>query len=211
MKPSGTPPAARPPPATIHDVAAAAGVSLGTVSKGLNGTGQLREETRQRVHQAAKRLNFRPNNLAQSLLRGRSFTIGLISTDRYGRFSIPVLEGVEDALENARVSVFLCNGADDPDREREHVEQLLDEARGRHHRHSPPRRSAAAAQASRALRPGALRVRASAACESALPLAGRLGRGPARRGTPDRERSKADWAYYRPRWTSRRCGIAAPG
>jgi LacI family transcriptional regulator len=125
MKPSGIPPAARPPQATIHDVAAAAGVSPGTVSKSLNGTGQLREETRQRVHQAAKRLNFRPNHLAQSLLRGRSFTIGLISTDRYGRFSIPVLEGVEDALENARVSVFLCNGADDPDREHEHVEQLL--------------------------------------------------------------------------------------
>ena len=125
MKPPGAPPAARLVPATIHDVAAAAGVSLGTVSKGLNGTGQLREETRQRVHQAAKRLNFRPNHLAQSLLRGRSFTIGLISTDRYGRFSIPVLEGIEDALEDARVSVFLCNGSDDAEREREHVEQLL--------------------------------------------------------------------------------------
>ena len=116
---------ARPLPVTIRDVAAAAGVSLGTVSKGLNGTGQLRKETRQRVRQAAKRLNFRPNHLAQSLLRGRSFTIGLISTDRYGRFSIPVLEGIEDALERARVSVFLCSGADDPDREREHTEQLL--------------------------------------------------------------------------------------
>ena len=125
MKPAAPSKAARPAPPTIHDVAAAAGVSLGTVSKGLNGTGQLREETRERVHRAAKRLNFRPNHLAQSLLRGRSFTIGLISTDRYGRFSIPVLEGIEDALEDARVSVFLCNGADDPDREREHVEQLL--------------------------------------------------------------------------------------
>jgi LacI family transcriptional regulator len=112
-------------PATIHDVAAAAGVSVGTVSKGLNGTGQLREETRQRVHRAAKRLKFRPNDLAQSLLRGRTYTVGLISTDRYGRFSIPLLEGIEDALENARMSVFLCNGGDDPQRERRHVEQLL--------------------------------------------------------------------------------------
>ena len=119
------PPRARRVPTTIRDVAAAAGVSLGTVSKSLNGTGQLREETRQRVHRAAKRLNFRPNNLAQSLLRGRSFTVGLISTDRYGRFSIPILEGIEDALEGTQVSVFLCNGADDPNREREHVEQLL--------------------------------------------------------------------------------------
>jgi LacI family transcriptional regulator len=112
-------------PATIHDVAAAAGVSVGTVSKSLNGTGQLREQTRQRVLRAAERLEFRPNDLAQSLLRGRTYTVGLISTDRYGRFSIPLLEGIEDALENARMSVFLCNGGDDAERERRHVEQLL--------------------------------------------------------------------------------------
>jgi LacI family transcriptional regulator len=122
MKTAG---ATRRSPATIHDVAAAAGVSVGTVSKGLNGTGQLREETRERIHKAAKRLDFRPNDLAQSLLRGRSFTVGLISTDRYGRFSIPVLEGIEDTLGSARVSVFLCNAADDPARERAHIEQLL--------------------------------------------------------------------------------------
>lgn len=125
MKSSRSSPAARRSPSTIRDVAAAAGVSPGTASKGLNGTGQLRDETRERVHQAAKKLNFRPNNLAQSLLSGRSFTVGLISTDRYGRFSIPVMEGIEDALESARMSVFLCNGADDPDRERRHIEQLL--------------------------------------------------------------------------------------
>src|SRR5206468_2085376 len=68
---------------------------------------------------------FRPNDLAQSLLRGRTFTVGLISADSYGRFSIPILEGVENALGIARMSVFLCNAADDPNREREHVEQLL--------------------------------------------------------------------------------------
>ena len=73
---------------------------------------------------AAERLGFRPNELAQSLLRKRSFTVGLISTDSYGRFSIPVLEGIEGALEPARLSVFLCR-ADDPVRERRHVDSLL--------------------------------------------------------------------------------------
>ncbi len=115
----------RTAPATVHDVARAAGVSVGTVSKSLNGTGTLREETRLKVRRVAERLGFRPNDLAQSLLRGRSFTVGLISTDRYGRFSIPVLEGIEDALGMARMSVFLCNGADDPARERQHIESLL--------------------------------------------------------------------------------------
>jgi LacI family transcriptional regulator len=109
---------------TIRDVARAAGVSVGTVSKALNGGGQLREETRTTVRVAAERLGFRPNDLAQSLLRKRTFTVGLISTDSYGRFSIPVLEGIESALEPARISVFLCR-ADDPLRERRHVESLL--------------------------------------------------------------------------------------
>ena len=110
---------------TIRDVAKAASVSPSTVSKALNNTGHVRNETRERVIGAARRLNFRPNDLAQSLLRGKSFTVGLISADSYGRFSIPILEGVESALGSARMSVFLCNAADDPNREREHIEQLL--------------------------------------------------------------------------------------
>lgn len=112
-------------PATIWDVAHAAGVSVGTVSKALNGRGQLREETRSLVRSAAERLGFRPNDLAQSLLRKRSFTVGLISTDAYGRFSIPVLEGIESALEPARISVFLCSAADDPAREQQHIDSLM--------------------------------------------------------------------------------------
>ncbi len=117
-------PAARKSPVTIWDVAQASGVSVGTVSKALNGRGQLREETRATVQSAAERLGFRPNDLAQSLLRKRTFTVGLISTDSYGRFSIPVLQGIESALEAAHISVFLCS-ADDPTREHRHVESLL--------------------------------------------------------------------------------------
>ena len=112
-------------PSTIWDVARDAGVSVSTVSKALNGRGQLREETRSLVQSAAARLNFRPNNLAQALLRKRSFTVGLISTDSHGRFSIPLLQGIEDALEAAQISVFLCTAADDLARERQHVSSLL--------------------------------------------------------------------------------------
>jgi LacI family transcriptional regulator len=115
----------RKPPSTIWDVARAAGVSVGTVSKALNGRGQLRNETRTLVRSVADQLGFRPNDLAQSLLRKRSFTVGLISTDSYGRFSIPVLEGIEGALEASRLSVFLCNATDDPVRERQHIESML--------------------------------------------------------------------------------------
>lgn len=110
---------------TIHDVARAAGVTIGTVSKVLHGQGKLRSETRERVQAEALRLGFRPNDLAQSLLRKRSFTVGLITTDSYGRFSIPLMSGIEDALETARISVFLCDARDDAQREQQHINSLL--------------------------------------------------------------------------------------
>jgi LacI family transcriptional regulator len=110
---------------TIHDVAEAAGVSIGTVSKALRGKGRLRDTTRERVRTTANRLGFRPNDLAHSLHRKRSLTVGLLSNDSYGRFSIPLLEGIQQTLGNAGMSVFLCNAFDDPERERQHVESLL--------------------------------------------------------------------------------------
>jgi LacI family transcriptional regulator len=109
---------------TIKDVAAAAGVSIGTASKALNGQGKLRAETRDRVAQAAERLGFAPNTLAQALLAGRSFTVGLITTDSFGRFSIPVMLGAEDALGTGQISVFMCDTRDDPERERRYIEML---------------------------------------------------------------------------------------
>jgi DNA-binding LacI/PurR family transcriptional regulator len=65
---------------TIRDVARVANVSVGTVSKALNGQGSLREETRLHVQTVAKQMGFRPNDLVLSMLRQRSFTVGLIST-----------------------------------------------------------------------------------------------------------------------------------
>ncbi|HEX2913199.1 MAG TPA: LacI family DNA-binding transcriptional regulator [Chloroflexia bacterium] len=110
---------------TIKDVAKRAGVSISTVSKALNGQGKLKASTRELVKQAALELNFRPNDLAQSLIRGRSYTVGLLTTDFSGRFSLPLLTGIENALGIEKISVFLCNAQDDPERERQHVEALL--------------------------------------------------------------------------------------
>jgi LacI family transcriptional regulator len=112
-------------PLTIHDVARAANVSIGTVSKALNNNGTLKQATRDRVIAVAKGLGFRPNDLAQSLHRGQTFTVGLITSDSFGRFSIPIMEGLEEELSDSRISVFMCNGADDPEREARHVDSLL--------------------------------------------------------------------------------------
>jgi LacI family transcriptional regulator, galactose operon repressor len=111
--------------ATISEVAALAGVSAGTASKALNGRGALRPETRQRVHDAAEQLGFVANAAARSLQAGRTYTVGMITTDSIGRFSIPLLIGAEDALGAGQVSVFLCDARDDPIREQYYLRTLL--------------------------------------------------------------------------------------
>jgi LacI family transcriptional regulator len=110
---------------TIGDVAALAGVSIGTVSKALNGRGGISTRTRARVHEAAEQLGFQSNALARSLLTGRSFTVGLLTNDSFGRFSIPVMLGAEDALQTGQIAVLLCDGRDDAIREQHYVRTLV--------------------------------------------------------------------------------------
>ena len=63
--------------------------------------------------------------LARGLLGGRTYTVGVITTDSFGRFSIPVMLGAEHALGAGQISVFMCATRDDPDRERQYLDMLL--------------------------------------------------------------------------------------
>ena len=118
-------PAAGQKAATLADVARLAGVSIATASKALNGRRQVRAETRARVVEAAERLSFSPNALARGLLAGRTGTVGLITSDLEGRFSIPILMGAEDAFGSGKTSIFLCDARGDAIREQHHVRALL--------------------------------------------------------------------------------------
>ena len=111
---------------TIHDVAAAASVSIATASKALNDTGRMSVETRARIRRVAQELGFRPNALARSLLSKRSFTVGLLTNDTYGRFTLPVMAGISEGLIDHGVSVFLCAIEDNPDLAKLHVDAMLD-------------------------------------------------------------------------------------
>lgn len=111
---------------TIGAVAALAGVSAGTVSKALNGRPHLRAETVDRVRRAAQELGYRPDMLARRRPANRSFTVGLITTDSFGRFSIPVMLGAQDALSAGQVAVFMCDTRDDPVREQHYLGALLE-------------------------------------------------------------------------------------
>lgn len=113
-------------PVMLRDVAEAAGVSMATASKALNETGRMSAETRQRIVKIAKSLNFRPNDIARSLTKKRSFTIGFLNNDLTGRLTLPVMAGVTSALFDQGVSVFLCSIEDHPAIARRHVETMLE-------------------------------------------------------------------------------------
>ncbi|GAA1305935.1 LacI family DNA-binding transcriptional regulator [Saccharothrix xinjiangensis] len=110
---------------TLNDVAKLAGVSISTASKALNGRDEVAPATRTRVLNAAARLSFRPNALARGLISGRTRTIGLLTDELGGRFSIPVLLGVENALANEQMSVLLCDARGDAIRRRHYIGTLL--------------------------------------------------------------------------------------
>ncbi|GAA0454598.1 LacI family transcriptional regulator [Actinoplanes campanulatus] len=112
-------------PVTLREVAKLAGVSIATASKALNGQPQVRASTRDRVIRAAEQLNFSPNTLAQGLITQRSGTVGLLTSDLEGRFSIPILMGAEDAFGSDQTSVFLCDARGDNVREKHHLRALL--------------------------------------------------------------------------------------
>ena len=120
----GTPPEARAM-VRIGDVARAAGVSVATVSKALNHRPDVSAATRERVLREAQRLDFRPDPRARLLSTGRSFAVGLLTTDVYGRFSLPLLTGVEDELGDRELAVIFGDTRGDADRELRQLRTLV--------------------------------------------------------------------------------------
>lgn len=114
--------------ASVVDVAARAGVSLGTVSNVLNRPDRVSPATRDRVLQAISDLGFVRNEAARQLRAGRSRTIGLVVLDVANPFFTDLARGVESTAGKAGLSVVLCDSNEDVDRE-SHYLSLLQEQR----------------------------------------------------------------------------------
>ena len=124
---------------SVVDVAARAGVSLGTVSNVLNRPTGSRRRPATRCMQAIDELGFVRNEAARQLRAGRSRTIGLVVLDVGNPFFTDLAAGVEASAGRAGLSVVLCNSNEDADRER-HYLPAPGAARVRHPDH-PGRRA----------------------------------------------------------------------
>jgi LacI family transcriptional regulator len=115
-------------PISIRDVAAHAGVSVGTVSNVMNRPDIVAASTRDRVNASIKALGFVRNESARQLRAGRSRMIGLIVLDVANPFFTDVARGVEDEVSKSGLAVILCNSDDQLPRENGYLD-LLEENR----------------------------------------------------------------------------------
>lgn len=101
------------PRATIIDVARESGMSIKTVSRVFNDEPFVRPKTRERVLQAAAALDYHPNMAARSLVRGRSFLIGLFYENPSPNYVVDLQAGALDRLhsERYRLLLFPCESA----------------------------------------------------------------------------------------------------
>jgi LacI family transcriptional regulator len=102
-------------PATIKDVARAAGVSVATVSRAMNGADNVLPETRQRILEAAKALRFTPSGAARSLITRRTDTIGALLPDLHGEYFSELIRGIDQAARARGLHLLVSSSHGDAD------------------------------------------------------------------------------------------------
>ncbi|HYH03383.1 MAG TPA: LacI family DNA-binding transcriptional regulator [Bacillota bacterium] len=108
----------------MKKVAEDAGVSVSTVSRVLSGSDCVKEKTRLKVLEAANRLNFQPNILAQGLKLGYTSTIALMVPSIENQIFPVIARGVEDVARKNGFTVILCNTDEDMKVEKEYITKL---------------------------------------------------------------------------------------
>lgn len=94
---------------TIADVARAAGVSVATVSRVMNGSGSVAEPTVQVVQAAIERLNYVPNQQARNLRRHESRNFMVLLPNITNPYYANVFDGINQRAQELGYSVYLCN------------------------------------------------------------------------------------------------------
>jgi LacI family transcriptional regulator len=112
-------------PARLKDIAHDLDLSVVTISKVLRGHPDISQETRDRVLKRMKELNYRPNLAARALVTGRSNIAGLVVPDLVHPFFGQVAKGLSNGLRVQGYSLVLSSSEDDPELERQEIEQLL--------------------------------------------------------------------------------------
>ncbi len=109
---------------TIYDVARLAGVSTATVSRALNGTGQIAPATSAAIDAAVRQLGYQPSTVARSLVTKSTQTIALLLPDIANPFYAALVNGIQQRALAAGSTMLLCTTEGDPAREEQYLSLL---------------------------------------------------------------------------------------
>ena len=110
---------------TIKDVAKAAGVSYSTVSRALTGSPEISEETRSRILQICKEMNYTVNTVARSMVKKSTKLLGLIIPSVNNPFMSELAYHIDRQARARGYNIILCNSSRDPELERELFELMI--------------------------------------------------------------------------------------
>ncbi|MEA4912112.1 MAG: LacI family DNA-binding transcriptional regulator [Oscillospiraceae bacterium] len=102
---------------TIKDIAREAGVSVATVSRVINGTGNVNETIKKRVQQVIEENGFKPNFSAKTLKSKKTFAVGLIVSDISDRYYSLMTKAIADSIPSMDYSLIVCSTDGRKDRE----------------------------------------------------------------------------------------------
>lgn len=108
--------------ATLKDVAKETGLTVSTVSRVLNNRGYISSNTREKVYDAMKRLNYQPNELARSLSKQTTNTIGVIVPHIDHPYFARLLSSLETAAYQNGYKLLLFNSRERDEKEDEYME-----------------------------------------------------------------------------------------
>lgn len=109
---------------TVKEIAAHAGVSVGTVSHVLNNPDKVRETRRKRVEKVIQKLGYQPSRLARGLRLKTTDLLGVIIPDITNPFFPSIVRGAEDVAFREGFRLVLCNADNDPAKERIYFRDL---------------------------------------------------------------------------------------
>ncbi len=110
--------------ASIRDIAREAGVGVGTVSRLINGSGYVSEDTKIKIENAMKKFNYTPNELARNLYHKRSGIIAVIVPNIVNPFFSEFVNHVETELFNAGFKMMLCSTTKENNAEHDYLDML---------------------------------------------------------------------------------------
>jgi len=110
---------------TIRDIAKKSGVSISTISRVINNKSRVSERTRKRVLDVVKEFNYEPNNIARSLAKKKTNTIGVILEDILNPFFSEIAKGITETLKEKNYTMFLTDSNFEEEVELELTKTLL--------------------------------------------------------------------------------------